>query len=105
MAYICPACGFPGLREPPRSKSGGGSYEICPSCGFQFGVSDDDAGFSYASWRAQWKAQGLRWSSKGIAPPPSWNPKTQVAKLVKGRTKSAPKKKSSTTRVRRKPTA
>ena len=25
----------------------GGSYEICPSCGFQFGVSDDDLGSTY----------------------------------------------------------
>jgi hypothetical protein len=31
--------------------SGGGSYEICPSCGFRFGATDNDEGISYASWR------------------------------------------------------
>jgi hypothetical protein len=81
MGRTCPCCGYPALHEPPRSASGGGSYEICPSCGFQFGVSDDDAGFTYASWREQWKKRGMPWSSKGIAPPSGWNPKVQLAKL------------------------
>jgi hypothetical protein len=101
MAYTCPSCGFPALQEPPRSTSGGGSYEICPCCGFQFGVSDDDAGFTYASWRARWRARGLRWSSKGIASPPGWDAESQLASLRDSGPKSAAKKKSSHTRPRR----
>ena len=48
MNHKCPVCGYPKLEEAPRTQAGGGSYEICPSCGFQFGVSDDDRGFTYA---------------------------------------------------------
>ena len=81
MAHTCPACGYPALREPPRPANGGGSFEICPSCGFQFGVSDDDAGFTYASWRARWKKMGSPWSSKGISAPRGWNAKSQLAGL------------------------
>ena len=103
MTHTCPCCGFPALKEPPRSTSGGGSYEICPSCGFQFGVSDDDAGFTYASWRARWKTRGLRWSSKGIAPPRGWNAKSQLAGLRDSSPKSVAKKKASRIRARRRP--
>ena len=95
MPHTCPCCGFPALREPPRSASGGGSYEICPSCGFQFGVSDDDDGFTYASWRALWQKRGLRWSSKGIAPPRGWNARSQLASLRRSPLDPAAKKRSS----------
>lgn len=101
MALTCPSCGFPGLQEPPRAASGGGSYEICPSCGFQFGVSDDDTGFTYASWRARWKKGGMRWSSKGIAPPPGWNAESQLAGLKKSSQKNAREKDRPKTRTRR----
>jgi hypothetical protein len=94
MAYTCPCCGYPGLHEPPRSTSGGGSYEICPSCGFQFGVSDDDAGFTYHSWREQWEKRDMPWSSRGIAPPRGWNPEAQLANAGQ---------KSSTPPIRRDP--
>jgi len=80
--YLCPICGFEGLQEPPRSSSGGGSYEICPSCGFQFGVSDDDEGWTYESWRDDWVRRGTRWSSVGQPPPPGWNPAEQLKRVV-----------------------
>lgn len=77
--YTCPVCGYPGLAEPPRSRSGGGSYEICPSCGFEFGVTDDDRGYSYADWRQRWVDRGMPWDSDGIEPPPTgWDPATQL---------------------------
>lgn len=79
----CPVCGYPGLEEPPRSSSGGGSYEICPSCGFEFGVTDDDLGFSYDEWRERWIAAGMPWDSAGIEPPPAgWDPKKQLEELM-----------------------
>ncbi len=42
---MCPVCGYKNLYEPayqPTPKGNLGSYEICPSCGFQFGVTDDE---------------------------------------------------------------
>lgn len=95
MAHTCPCCGYPALQQAPRSKSGGGSYEICPSCGFQFGVSDDDAGFTYERWREQWIAQGSHWTSKGVAPPPGWDPELQLASLRGQSSNSVGKNKSS----------
>jgi len=71
-SYRCPVCGFPKLTEPPRTKAAGGSYEICPSCGFQFGVSDDDCGFTYAAWREKWRSEGMKWSGRQ-QPPPDWD--------------------------------
>lgn len=78
MSHTCPVCAYPKLSEPPRSKSGGGSYEICPSCGFEFGVSDDDLGHTYESWRQAWQAGGMKWSSRGQKQPAAWNPAKQL---------------------------
>jgi len=83
--FTCPVCGFPALYEPPRSpKTDGGSYEICPSCGFQFGVSDDDGGYSYRAWREEWIQAGMPWRSVGQKPPPTWNPVQQLEGLPHG---------------------
>ena len=77
--HTCPVCDYPNLSEPPRSEFGGGSFEICPSCGFQFGVNDDDEGISYETWRRRWEAAGMPWSSAALKQPASWKP---VAKHV-----------------------
>jgi hypothetical protein len=81
--YTCPVCGFTRLTEEPRSpRTGAGSYEICPSCGFQFGVTDDDLGFTYEEWRRQWIERGMPWDSEGIEPEPDgWNPAQQLRDL------------------------
>lgn len=82
VTFTCPSCGFPGLEETPRSPSGGGSYEICPSCGFEFGVTDDDEGHTYASWRARWVERGMPWwASAWQGPPEGWDPRAQLAAL------------------------
>jgi hypothetical protein len=81
--HTCPVCGYPELEEPPRSPSGGGSYEICPSCGFQFGVDDDDKGITYDEWRVRWKEKGQAWSSRGNVAPRGWNANSQLATLGK----------------------
>lgn len=80
-AYTCPVCGYPALEEPPRSRSGGGSYEICSSCGFQFGVTDDDQGFTYEQWRERWRKQGMPWDKNASAPPPGWDPVDQLRNI------------------------
>jgi hypothetical protein len=81
MAYTCPVCGFPELTEIPRTEKGGGSYEICPSCGFQFGVTDDDRGFTYEQWRERWIKQGMPWDKGRTKPPPNWNPQEQLRNI------------------------
>ena len=78
MRYACPVCGWPDLEEPARGETTGGSYEICPSCGFQFGVSDEDKGYSYSAWREQWIASGMPWSSVAQGRPVNWDPKGQL---------------------------
>jgi hypothetical protein len=85
MTHVCPACGWPHLQEPPRSPEGGGSYEICPSCGFQPGVTDDDEGHAPAEWRAAWSIKGMPWSSVGVPPPKAWNPRALLRKLTGGK--------------------
>jgi hypothetical protein len=82
MNFVCPVCGFPNLSEAPRSpKTSGGSYEICPSCGFQFGVTDDDRGISYAEWRERWIANGMVWDRGSTEPPEGWNPVEQLKNI------------------------
>ena len=80
MPYTCPICAYPGLNNPPHSKEGGGSYENCPSCGFEFGFHDDDRGISYETWRSEWIQKGMPWSSHDIPRPPGWNPRDQLRK-------------------------
>lgn len=105
--HVCPVCGYPSLTEPPRSPSGGGSYEICPSCGFQFGVDDDDRGQGYEDARKAWVAAGMPWSSKGIPTPKKWDAKRQLATLKSssepaGKVVKKTTKKSSNTAVPKK---
>ena len=90
MNHRCPVCGYAGLEHPPRGTEGGGSYEICPCCGFQFGVDDDDRGISASAWRDRWIRSGMKWSSAGIAPPEDWNPGRQLraTRARKSRTRS-----------------
>jgi hypothetical protein len=74
-------CGYQHLNEPAHSPSGGGSYEICPSCGFQFGITDDDSGITYEQWRKQWISESMPWNSIGIKPPQDWDPVVQLKNI------------------------
>lgn len=80
--FTCPVCGYRELSEEPRPSGGGGSYEICPSCAFQFGFTDEAEGISDAHWRAQWLAQGMPWRAVGIPRPARWDPGAQLAALL-----------------------
>lgn len=84
--FTCPVCGYPGLTELPRSSPvGGGSYEICPSCGFEFGYTDEDQGWTDAAWREHWISLGMPWDrSGGTSPPPGWDPQRQLSDLLRG---------------------
>jgi release factor glutamine methyltransferase len=81
--YTCPVCGYPDLNEAPRMRGGGGSCEICYSCGFEYGVTDEDSGYSYDDWRGRWVRLGLPWTSAGIDPAPrGWDPVAQLASVA-----------------------
>lgn len=84
MKHQCPVCGYPGLSEPPETE-GSPSFEICPSCGFEFGVSDGDEGFSYRQWRERWIRGGCSWWSESQKPPDDWQPVLQLAGLIEDR--------------------
>lgn len=81
MSNMCPVCGYPGLDDPAylaTPKGGLGSLEICPSCGFQFGWTDDDQHITHEQWRTQWISRGMVWRMKEMGPPPNWNPRAQL---------------------------
>jgi hypothetical protein len=83
--YLCPVCGFDDLPSPPLDADGDGSFEICPSCGFQFGVTDDDKGYTFETWRQRWVELGMPWWAAPVeAAPEGWNPEQQLAKLLAG---------------------
>ena len=88
----CAACGYPHLRAPQRSASGGASHEICPACGFEPGYTDDDQEITPATWGKQWRSKGSAWFSKGIPQPADWKP--AVAKIKKAVAKKASVKKT-----------
>jgi len=81
IIHRCLVCGFPNLAEPPRTAAGGGSFEICPSCGYQFGVDDEDRKIPYTTARSAWINGGMKWWSS-IPKPNHWKPKVQLAALI-----------------------
>jgi hypothetical protein len=78
--YTCPVCGFGDLLEPPYNASGRGSFEICPSCGFEFGYDDESEGISHEAHRASWLAGGAEWFDPD-ARPQGWDLATQLARI------------------------
>jgi rubredoxin len=82
MTYTCPVCGYPGLDTPPRDPVHNyPSYDICPSCGFEYGFDDDSEGYTYETYRQKWLADGAQWWAKSKKPPAGWDPVTQLMRL------------------------
>jgi hypothetical protein len=93
VVTVCPVCGWgrlhgppykewPGLpvspvaRPPYEDLFGGASYEVCVSCGFEFGFDDNPGtgdGVSFEQYRAEWIASGCRWWFTKRSPPPGWD--------------------------------
>ena len=65
----CPVCGYPDMPIPLK-------WEICPSCGTEFGLSD--AGRTYEELRQAWIADGAKWASNIVVQPSFWAPITQL---------------------------
>lgn len=55
------------------------NYNICASCGTEFGLHDENA--SLEELRAAWMMTGPRWWSKTESQPNNWNPFLQLANL------------------------
>jgi hypothetical protein len=71
-AYPCPVCGFPNLPDPPVDMS----YEICPSCGTEFGYTDFRR--SHDELMSAWLRTGPRWFATWVAAPAEWNGRRQL---------------------------
>ena len=80
---VCAVCGYRHLASAQRTTTGGASHEICPSCGFESGYSDDVQGITFEQWRATWVSQGLQWFSKGTSKPKDWNPMRDIHSLMR----------------------
>ncbi len=78
--HVCVVCGFPHLKYPPRPPYDGRRFKFCPSCGYHFGISDEEEGIGYATWRGQWVADDMAWQGPG-EPPTGWDPAAQLAAL------------------------
>lgn len=78
----CPVCGFDHLSSPVRNTKGQHSYEICPSCGYQFGIDDVEFGIDYGTWREAWVVGGMAWWDACIPKPKNWNPQEQLSRIA-----------------------
>lgn len=79
-AYLCPICGYDKLDE-PAYQGLSGSLEMCPSCGFQYGVDDHDRDITHEQWREQWIQNAMPWFSQGVPTPVDWNPRQQLQNI------------------------
>ena len=67
---ICPVCGYDGLDEPAFDERGVGSDDICPCCGFQFGLDGfphKDRAWPVAEWHGR-RVDGGRYHLRGDMP-------------------------------------
>lgn len=71
--HLCPVCGFE-MDDAPAN------YNICPSCGTEFGVTDVNA--STIELRMNWIASGMGWWSPTDQKPAQWNPFIQLARFA-----------------------
>jgi hypothetical protein len=86
--YECPVCGHNGLYEPAYSAGKGlGSYEICASCGYEYGYTDDSEGITHEQWRQRWIDADMPWRGGSEPPPVGWDPVAQLARVQPARPK------------------
>lgn len=79
----CPVCEFDGLFEPAYDEEYGyPSDDICPCCGFQFGLHDYPEKIKgIKKWRENWILGGCQWHFKPDKPA-EWSPRPQLTNLV-----------------------
>jgi hypothetical protein len=71
--YTCPVCGFT-MSAPPFD------FNICPSCGTEFG--NDDSDWTFEQLRGAWLENGARWWSNTKSAPPGWDPVVQILRVI-----------------------
>ena len=74
--FNCPVCGYPGLTEPSHDETGFGSFDICPSCGVEFGY--DDFAVPHRALRYRWLMNGAKWYSTATVQPLRWSAGEQL---------------------------
>jgi hypothetical protein len=74
---LCPVCGYPNLDYPAMDPlSGNPSFDICPSCGCEFGY--DDATIQVKdSYRKRWIKNGAVWFKPELKPQ-NWSLRDQL---------------------------
>lgn len=80
--YECPVCYYDKLEfEAYDSSDNLPSYEMCPCCGFQFGLDDyPNREEKIKKWRTNWFYNGGKWFSSS-RPPVNWNPLEQLSRI------------------------
>ena len=76
VASCCPVCGYAELPTPPYDEHWCASFEVCPSCGTEFGY--DDATKPVEQLRQEWLDWGAAWRSEQKRPPPGWSGRRQL---------------------------
>jgi hypothetical protein len=86
--HVCPVCGYPGLSQEPWGPQGDQpSWDICPSCGIEFGYEDSHIDpvkrhTRHLELRQAWIDRGRTWWSQSpFHPTPSelgWDPSDTV---------------------------
>jgi hypothetical protein len=79
-SYLCPVCGY-GMEDEPAN------YHICPSCGTEFGLHDQNA--TVEDLRAAWIKTGPKWWSKTDPQPSNWDPLAQLEGVASPQPKPA----------------
>ena len=86
---LCPVCGFDFFEytgfKPWKGDSP--SYEICASCGIQFGYQDlvweeKERASIYRKWREKWIKNGMKWNNQEEYKPKDWDPKEQLKRIL-----------------------
>ncbi len=80
--YMCLVCGFNLLKEPPYDQGNSPSYEICPCCGFEFGVDGANNQIIFTDFRQAWIKNGAQWFIPKLKPK-DWDFKKQLSNLNK----------------------
>lgn len=103
--FTCPCCGYFGLTCLPYERMGNplwedhglppycqtygeASYEVCPCCGFEFGLEDEapdsTKATSFEDYLATWISAGGRWFEPELKPE-NWALAAQLetARIVK----------------------
>ena len=82
---ICLICGYDGLSKPAWIDDSP-SFEICPSCGTEFGYDDwvrvgERRAVRQGELREAWKAAGCPWWSQNRPPPAGWDSGKQLKRI------------------------